>query len=139
MDITDREQIGLALQECEAKFRIALERTIFGVALTDLQGRIMETNDAYQKMVGYTSEELRRRLFTEFTYPEDAPADLNFYGELAAGRRDHYEMEKKYIQKGGRLRRSHLIVSLVRNANGNPQFAIRMEKDMTESKESGSE
>ncbi len=139
VDITERKQMELALQESEAKFRAVFERIMFGAALTDLQGRIMESNHAYQKMLGYSPGELHRRLFTEFSHPEDGPVDLDLYKELAAGKRDHYEMEKRYLQKGGELGRSYLIVYLVRNVEGKPLLAIRMEKDLTGFKESASD
>lgn len=65
-DITDRkrveaerEQVFIALQKSEGRFRRLVESNIIGIFLSDLSGKITEANDAFLHLVGYTQEELR--------------------------------------------------------------------------------
>jgi PAS domain S-box-containing protein len=55
----EREQAFIALQKSEARFRCLVESNIIGIFLTDLSGKIIEANNAFLHMVGYTQEELR--------------------------------------------------------------------------------
>jgi PAS domain S-box-containing protein len=57
------------------------------------------------------------------------------FHELVAGTRDHYQMEKRYIRKDGSVAWGHLTVSLVRRADTDPQFVIRMVEDITARKQ----
>jgi PAS domain S-box-containing protein len=47
-----------ALRESEARFRRLAESGIIGITIADVHGRILEANDVYLKMVGYSREEL---------------------------------------------------------------------------------
>jgi two-component system cell cycle sensor histidine kinase/response regulator CckA len=133
-DISEHRQKEERLQKSEAKFRAIFERVAIGIALTDIEGRFMESNPALQKILGYSEEELHHKAFTRFTHPDDIPADLNLYNELIVGKRDHYQMEKRYIRKDGGLVWAHLNASLIQSAGGESQFAIRMVEDITERK-----
>src|SRR5207302_7330632 len=46
------------LQEREAKIRRLVDANIVGVLISDLDGRILEANAAFLKMVGYTRDDL---------------------------------------------------------------------------------
>jgi len=51
------------------------------------------------------------------------------------GKKDHYMIKKRYIRKKGTVFWARKTVSLVRDANGDPQFSIIMVEDITERKE----
>jgi PAS domain S-box-containing protein len=57
-DITERMHIEEALRKSEAKFRRLAEANVGGTLVGDAKGRILEANDAFLKMIGYTREEL---------------------------------------------------------------------------------
>ena len=60
------------LAEREAKIRRLVEANIIGVFIGDLDGRIVEANDAFLRIVGYDREDLvaGRLRWTEMTPPE---------------------------------------------------------------------
>lgn len=130
-DITARVRAEAARQASEARFRTLFEEAAIGIALADLAGRLVESNPALQVMLGYRSDELRGLVFTEFTHPDDVAAGLDLYQELVAGTRDHYQLEKRYLRKDGQVVWGHLTVSLVRDAVGEPQYALGMVEDIT--------
>lgn len=49
----EREQAFRALQQSEARFRRLVEANIIGIICADLNGKIIEANDAFLRMVGY--------------------------------------------------------------------------------------
>jgi PAS domain S-box-containing protein len=120
-----------ALRESESRFRAIFEHAAIGIKLADRDGRLVGCNRALQEMLGYTEAELLGRSFIEFSHPDDGVADWNLLQELMAGSRDHYQMEKRFLRKDGRLVWGRLTVSLVRDAGGGPRFAVGMVEDIT--------
>lgn len=123
------------LSQNEARFRAIFEHAGIGIARVDMEGKPVQVNPALQRMLGYDADELRQMVFTEFTHPDDAANDLALYKSLIAGERDMYHIEKRYVRKDGNLVWAQLIVSLVRDTKGKPQFAIGMVHDITEQKQ----
>ena len=54
-DITERKQAEQRLRESEAKYRFFIERAAFGIYLSTEDGRILEANPAFARMLGYGS------------------------------------------------------------------------------------
>jgi len=72
-DITERKQ-----QE-ENKYKTIIHTSIDGFWLADLQGNIIEVNDSYCKMVGYSCEELLKMKISDIDVnekPEDIQAHI---------------------------------------------------------------
>ncbi len=59
-DVSERKWLEDKLWESEARFRRLVESNIIGVFFPDLEGHILDANDAFLQMVGYTREELRQ-------------------------------------------------------------------------------
>jgi PAS domain S-box-containing protein len=129
-----RAEAEEALRESEARFRAVFENAAIGIALVDMHGHPMESNPALQRMLGYNKAELAQMAFSHFTHPEDAKASRDLFAELCEGKRDRYQLEKRYCRKGGQIVWGQLTESLVRNQKGEPQYAIGMVEDITERK-----
>ena len=54
----DNSRLYRELQEREGRIRRLVDANIIGVLISDSKGEIIESNDAFLKMVGYTREEL---------------------------------------------------------------------------------
>jgi len=134
IDITERKRAEESLRESEERFRVGFEDAAVGITLVDTRGYAIQCNPALAKMLGYSEEEVRRMVFTDFTFPDDRELDWGLYRELMTGVRKKYEVDKRYVTKDGRLIWGHLIVSLVRDSDGAPKYALRMTEDITERK-----
>jgi PAS domain S-box-containing protein len=90
------------LQEREAKVRRLVDSNIIGIFVLDLQGRIIEANEAFLHMVGYSRDDLisGRIRWTALTpdewseATERAQAELGSTGSCKA-------FEKEYFRKDG--------------------------------------
>jgi len=133
--LRQRDRLTSALRESEARFRTIFAGAAIGIVLVDLTGRPVEANPAVERMLGYSRDELRGMVFTAVTHPDDVSADWALFAELVAGRRDAYQMEKRYRHKEGHIVWGNLTVSLVRDERGTPEFTIGMVEDITDRKE----
>lgn len=134
-DITLRKQAEEALLESEARFRTTFAGAPIGISLVDLNGRLLESNRVFQQMLGYSPEEIDHMAFCKLSHPEDAPRCIKLFKEMITGKRDFYRMDyKRYLRKDGGVVWTRLQVSVVKNASGEPYFAIGMIEDITKQK-----
>jgi signal transduction histidine kinase/CheY-like chemotaxis protein len=61
-------------------------------------------------------------------------AGNSLYQEMIEGKRDHFQIEKRYLRKGGQVVYGRLTASVVRGPAGQAQYAIAMVEDITEKK-----
>ncbi|MFI9239961.1 putative bifunctional diguanylate cyclase/phosphodiesterase [Streptomyces sp. NPDC053079] len=121
-----------ALHASEARFRAIFEGSAVGVGIADVDGRIMDVNEALMRMFRSPGRKANGRNVGEFVHPDDSPEIWGLYRELARGDRDHYRVEKPFYRSDGSVLWTDLSVSLLRDAAGEPQYQIALLEDITE-------
>jgi len=119
--------------------RVGRLETIFelapvGIGIVDFDGHTSMTNEVLRDSLGYSPEEFAAMPFAEFTHPDDVQSNLDMFAQMAAGKIDHFQMEKRFIRKDGGILWADLTASLVRDANGNPDYVIGTTQDISERK-----
>ena len=138
-DITERKRNEEALLETHAKlarseerWRSVFENSAIGVALSDLNSKLIAANPVYEKMVGYTEAELRDMSFLDFTVEEDRESNRALVRELVEGKRKQFQIEKRYRRKNGEVVSVRNTVSLVPGTDQLPGFVLALSEDVTE-------
>ncbi|OQY55783.1 MAG: hypothetical protein DRR08_13430 [Candidatus Parabeggiatoa sp. nov. 2] len=132
--ILQARRTGAALRQSEARFRGIFEQAAMGIAIVGMDGQLIHSNPATQKMLGLSEENLRGKLFHQFFQPCDTTVEKEFHQQLLNGFRRHYQMEKYFFRQNTPRLWARLTTSLVRDTNGAPQFSIQMIEDITERK-----
>jgi diguanylate cyclase (GGDEF)-like protein/PAS domain S-box-containing protein len=117
-----------------ALFDFAFENAPIGIAMVDLEGRIIRGNEAFARMTGRCLPKLLDLAFAEFTHPDDLAGDLALFDEVLAGKRDGYTIEKRYIQPGGDVVQVRIHVAAMRETNGRVARFISQIEDITREK-----
>lgn len=73
------------------------------IAVADFEGRFTRVNPAFERALGYSSEELRSRPYIEFVHPDDRAPTLRAADELSQGR-EVIEFENRYLRTDGSVR-----------------------------------
>ena len=133
-DITERRLAEASLQESEERFRGMFTATATGIAISTPDGRYLQANAAYCRMLGYSEDELRTRTFASLTHPQDLAVNLNLRDELLAGKRTDFVMEKRYLKKNGDIVWTRHSVSAVRAAGGEVTMLIVVAENISERK-----
>ena len=130
-DITDRKKAEQKVRESERRFRAIIDQAPLSIALLDMEGHPVISNLCLSNMLGYSSDELSKMKFVDFTYPEDVEEDLNQFNDLISGKITRYSMEKRFVHKYGNLVWVNLLVTMLRGENGIPREIIGMAEDIT--------
>jgi len=95
-DVTDRKETEAALKASEEKLRMLAEANLIGIIFGDVNGGIIEANDEFLRIVGYTREQLQRGELNsiDITPPEYQSLDKKGMAEgQATGACTPYEKE----------------------------------------------
>jgi len=134
LDITRLKQVEEALRDSEEKLRLIFASLPDGVTVTDMNGRIIEENDAGIRLSGFTSKEqvigLNGFDFIASSDRDKALADLPKIFETGVSGPLEYRM----VSVDGREYDGEVIAALMRDKSGNPQGFITVIRDVTERK-----
>ncbi len=140
-DVTERraaaesiQKSAAALRQSEERFRSAFEDAPIGIALVDIDGRMLRVNRTWCDALGYTEEEMRARSFQDLTHPDDLEASVEALGRLRSGEISTFEQEKRYVHKQGHLIWAILKVSLHLGEDGKPLYFVSQMQDITQRK-----
>jgi len=131
-DITERRRSENKIRESEEKLRLAIDNSPLGICTNDMQGNFLSTNQAYEKMVGYSKEELSVMSFFDLTYSEDHSQNRNLFNEMAADMTAGFNMEKRYVRKDGGIINVLVHAGAIHDAQGKPMVGLAFVEDITE-------
>lgn len=131
-DISERKQFEDELRLSQELFSNAFNTAPQGMALVSPEGRWQEVNDELCRMLGYGRYELLQSSFQKITHADDLEADLDNLASLLAGRISGYQIEKRFLDKLGRVIWVLQSVSLLRDSAGKPLHFIAQIQDFSE-------
>ena len=131
-DITDSREAQLLLEQSEEKYRRIVETTGQGFVLMDKDLRIVDMNEAFRRMTGYSREELLGA----------APIDLaceDYHDFLKANREDMLAQEYRSFELSIRTRGNRPLPVLIngnvlRDSSGRPQGNVAFVTNLTQQK-----
>jgi PAS domain S-box-containing protein len=144
--ITERLSAKEALNVSEERFRSIFESTTLGIKVLDLEGKILQTNPAFQSTIGYSEAELIGRHFYSFIYPADATRTIRLYHDMKTSGVPDFRLEHRILHKDGSIIWVKTIFTAVKKGGGDESLAFivgiientteqkRVELEMTELK-----
>lgn len=124
----DRERIAAS----ERHFRVTMDRSPFGMALLDLDGRCYGANRALCDLLGYEAGDLIGLRPSDITFGTDRDLVPQRMKRLLAGESDEYSLEKQFLHKNGTPVWVFIAVTLVRDErSGEPLYMIAQMQDIS--------
>ena len=134
-DITERKQADEARRSSEEKYRLLYNNMRDGFVYLNMDGAFRECNAAFEKMIGYTLEELRSLTFEDITPEQWRSADKIKMNKLM--QKGHSGIgEKEYKRKDGTIFPVEIRAQTVTSdATGKPFGIWAVVRDITERKQ----
>ena len=122
------------LSVSEASFRALFNDAAVGMGIMGLDRKIIDANLAICRIFGRTREEFIGMNAADATYPEDNAESTELFNELVSGKRDSYEVDRRYVRKNGEVFWAHVTMSSVRGSDKEPRFLVGMVIDVDKQK-----
>ncbi|HEY8193208.1 MAG TPA: PAS domain S-box protein, partial [Gaiellaceae bacterium] len=120
------------VRESEERFRAMFESAAMATLLVGLDGRVLTSNAAADRLVGCETDDWARLEPNALFHPDDRDEMALRMGELLQGESDRHRQEVRFISAAGETLWTDFSVALVRDADAKPQFAIAMAEDVTQ-------
>jgi PAS domain S-box-containing protein len=134
-DVSERKKIEKRLANSEMRYRRLFETSQDGIIARDLEGRMIDCNHAYAKMLGYSKQELKGH-----SYRQVLPKKWQEHREavikevLEKGKPAMYERE--YVRKNGSIFPASVRTWRLTDDKGQVMGVWSTVRDITEQKES---
>lgn len=123
------------IRESERKYRELFETIKDGVVATDLEGKILECNQAFLDMLDYSAAEIRKKRYQEITPKKWHKMEAEIVAKQVKARGYSDEYEKEYIKKDGTGFPISIRVWSKKDTEGKPVGMWAIVRDITERKE----
>jgi PAS domain S-box-containing protein/excisionase family DNA binding protein len=110
----------------------ALDHAPLAMAVTDVTGRCLWANAAFERVAGYRPDELVGRYLSDLTLSQDAGDDAHLFREAAAGRVAAWERVDRITARDGTLTWIHARCWVVRDDDGEPVHVVSQLAKLTE-------
>src|SRR5687767_9533658 len=123
-----------ALRESEERFRAIFEQAAVGLTRVDLDGMLVDFNQKFCDMLGYTRAELLGKTIRDITHSVDYGQGSTYRAELVKGAAKSRSGEKRFVRKDGTIMWARRTMSAACDDAGQPQYVISVVEDISESK-----
>ncbi len=107
-----------------------------GMAVMDLEGRLLRGNSALQTILGCSASELEKKTLSTFMHSKDSGQYAENLTALQAGTVEYFEIEGRFHRKDGQLAWWRITLSLLHDRSGRSRFIFGLVKDISRWKRS---
>ncbi|HMD82833.1 MAG TPA: PAS domain-containing sensor histidine kinase, partial [Anaerolineales bacterium] len=117
-------------------FRSIFETVTLGIKVLDLDGNILQTNLAFQEMIGYTEDELKGRHFSDFLYPLDVARASKLFHDVKVNGVSSFRFEHRTLHKDQSIVWAKTFFTVVKRSEkeDDPAFIVGIVENVTEQK-----
>jgi PAS domain S-box-containing protein/diguanylate cyclase (GGDEF)-like protein len=133
-DITERKRIEEALLASRDRLASVFDEAPMGMAVTTLDGRWLQVNDALCEMLGYGEAKLFTRRLRELVAPDEFETVQRYLRQLLAGEVLRYHVETRAVRVDREEIWVQLSASLLHDDEGGPCGVLVEVQDISERK-----
>src|SRR5687768_1227271 len=126
---------GRASPRINGKNPLAYEHIPVGIVEVSLDGKYIDVNEEFSRILGYSRQELLGQSIKDFTHEDDYAIDSRLYEQLISGKIPYYKLEKRYIRKGSEIIWVELTRSLVCDSKEKPLYTVAVVLDISDRKD----
>jgi diguanylate cyclase (GGDEF)-like protein/PAS domain S-box-containing protein len=132
LDISEQKKREEKLRKSEQAFSNSFQYAGIGMAIVGTNGHWLQVNRELCQILGYPEDELLKLTFQDITLKDDLEKDLSLFEQVIAGKRNNYQIEKRYLHRDGHIVYAVLSVAVVRKNDGSVDNFISQILDISD-------
>ena len=135
-EISERLSVRRDLEISQERFRSIFESVTLGIKVLDLDGNILQTNSAFQEMLGYKEDELTGKPFHNFLYSDDVARGLKLFLDVKNKGVSSFRFEHRTVHKDESIVWARTYFTVVKKNGGDDgaAFIAGIVENITEQK-----
>ncbi|WP_046743824.1 PAS domain S-box protein [Kordia zhangzhouensis] len=129
-DITEAKKNEVNFEEQREQLEAIVDNSTFGIVLAQ-DRKIIKTNNAFQKLIKYTEEELLGKSVESLSFEDAHEESKKLYAQMLNREIDHYSLKERYLRKDGTSFLSKTSVTSVRNQQGEVKYQLAFIEDIS--------
>ncbi len=119
----------------EQTLKIIFNNANIGILMTDLTGRILEINQSFINLSGYSREELLNISLSNSNVTSINIFDKVEFSDLINEKIEQFEFTNTFLKKSFKQILTKTSISLIKDENAEPQYLLWLIQDISESEE----
>lgn len=111
------------------------EQIATGVACVTLQGKFVEVNHRFCKILGYSAQQLLKKRLSEIIHPDDSKKEVEEFRPLLLRKKELVKTEKRCVTASGSIIWGKLTFSVVKNMDEKKDYIVFVLEDISDRKE----
>ncbi len=130
-DITLELKQQSIFDEQKKQLTAIVENSSLGIVLSRF-GEIIQTNRAFQNLLGYTKEEIETKRVADISIAEEYLQSSKKLEQLNNGEIDSFKVNKRYRKKDGGIFWAKTSIAGVKDSTGQIKYQVALVEDITE-------
>ncbi|MGD9666631.1 MAG: HD domain-containing phosphohydrolase [Synergistaceae bacterium] len=126
------QSIDEKLQESEYLLKNVFRRIPVGIAAGNRFGNFSEINPTFEKIIGWSKEQLKGCDWKKITHPDDLPLNIEKYEKFTKGELNEYSIEKRVMRSDGSYSWISLEVAALAEAGEDDRLHMWIIQDINE-------
>jgi len=128
------QSIGEKLQESEYLLKNVFQRIPVGIAAGTRFGNFSEINPTFEKIIGWSKEQLKGCDWKKITHPDDLSRNIEKYEKFIKGELSEYSIEKRVMRSDGSYSWISFEVAALAEAGEDDRLHMWIIQDINERK-----
>jgi PAS domain S-box-containing protein len=138
-DVTEERSAQVALQQTQERYRAVFQQAAVGIFECDLRGKVVRSNPALSRIIGFSAEELRAKNWRELTHPDELATENELVSRLLRSEIGSITAELRFLRKDGSFGWLDVFATLIRDESGAPSYGLGVVVDISERKRAEAE
>ncbi|WP_432402650.1 ABC transporter substrate-binding protein [Wukongibacter sp. M2B1] len=133
-EILERKRAEERIMRSKQRYQAIFSSAVLGITITSRQGIIMQANEKWLEMTGYSEKELIGQNIIDLIDSDSRKDSIDLMNELMEDEISSYETEKKYIKKDGNFFWGKLFMTSIYDQDSKRKVNLGMVMDITNQK-----
>jgi len=133
-EVAERKRAEDRIIKSKQRYEAIFSSAILGITITSKDGEILQANEKWLCMTGYTEEEIVGKNIADFIDDDSDEEVIKKIEEFNQGKINSYEIERKYRKKDGSILWGNLFMTSIYDQDSERKVNLGMVVDITNRK-----